>query len=294
MLYQRHAVATLADVGTPKVLACKKHFQEIAPWVEIDARIELFGIDEAERLLSGNPTWVVDCIDNIQTKVDLLKYCHERKIQVFSAMGAGGKCDPSRIQISDISTTFEDPLARSVRQKLKKEGVNFGIPVVYSTEKPNTLGKLLPLPEEEFQKGAVHELSALEAFRVRILPVLGPLPSMFGQAAAAYIIAQLAGNVNMEPLAVKNRYKQYIRLHTDLAAREQRLTGSKYVRSSHDTDIRLTSWNRAAKYRSRTTMLSTFMKSCTAGAPSSPLLMLHAVVLLLSDGARRVPSTGAT
>ena len=61
----------------------------------------------------------------------------------------------------------------------------------------------MPLPEEEYQKGAVHELSALEAFRVRILPVLGPLPCMFGQAAAAYVIAMLAGNVPMQPLAVK-------------------------------------------------------------------------------------------
>lgn len=73
----------------------------------------------------------------------------------------------------------------------------------YSTEVPKTQGKLLPLPEEEFQKGLVHELSALDKFRVRILPVLGPLPCMFGQAAAAYIIAKLAGSVEMEPLPVK-------------------------------------------------------------------------------------------
>lgn len=49
----------------------------------------------------------------------------------------------------------------------------------------------------------MHELSALEAFRVRILPVLGPLPCMFGQAAAAYLIAALAGNLDMHPLPVK-------------------------------------------------------------------------------------------
>ena len=73
----------------------------------------------------------------------------------------------------------------------------------YSTEVPSTQGKLLPLPEEEFKKGLVQELSALDNFRVRILPVLGPLPCMFGQAAAAYIIAELAGNVHMRPLAVK-------------------------------------------------------------------------------------------
>lgn len=87
-------------------------------------------------------------------------------------MGAGAKCDPTRIQISDISYTIYDPLARSVRRRLRLEGVNSGIPVVYSTEVPSDV-KLLPLPEEEFQKGPVKELGVFDDFRVRILPVLG-------------------------------------------------------------------------------------------------------------------------
>lgn len=49
----------------------------------------------------------------------------------------------------------------------------------------------------------MHELSALESFRVRILPVLGPLPCMFGQAAAAYVLAMMAGNIKMQPLSIK-------------------------------------------------------------------------------------------
>ena len=92
--------------------------------------------------------------------------------QVFSSMGAGAKCDPTRIQISDISYTIYDPLARSVRRRLRLQGVSSGIPVVYSTEVPGDI-KLLPLPEEEFQKGDVNELGVFDDFRVRILPVLG-------------------------------------------------------------------------------------------------------------------------
>lgn len=87
-------------------------------------------------------------------------------------MGAGAKSDPSRVQISDISSTVYDPLARSVRRKLRLLGVHSGIPVVYSTEPPGDI-KLLPLPEEEFRKGDVNQLGVLENFRVRILPVLG-------------------------------------------------------------------------------------------------------------------------
>lgn len=87
-------------------------------------------------------------------------------------MGSGLKSDPTRIQISDISSTIYDPLARSVRRRLRLQGVQSGIPVVYSTEVPSDV-KLLPLPEEEFQKGDVKELGVFDDFRVRILPVLG-------------------------------------------------------------------------------------------------------------------------
>jgi tRNA A37 threonylcarbamoyladenosine dehydratase len=93
----RHAVATLADVGTPKVMALRKHLEQVAPWVEIDATNELWNKENGERLLAGNPTYVVDAIDNIETKVDLLHFCHSRGIPVISSMGAGCKSDPTRV-----------------------------------------------------------------------------------------------------------------------------------------------------------------------------------------------------
>lgn len=198
----RHSTATLAQVGTPKVTSCAQYFAEVAPWVEVDARVELFDKDRAAELLEGKPDYVVDCIDNIDSKVDLLAFCCKNDLPVFSSLGAACKSDPSRIQVADISTTFEDPLAKSVRRRLRLEGVSHGVPVVvrlsllpslpalvyvsltttscmqYSTEKPRPDLGLLPLDEEEFQKGKVDELHAMQNFRVRILPVLGPLPAM--------------------------------------------------------------------------------------------------------------------
>lgn len=97
-------------------------------------------------------------------------------------MGAGAKSDPTRIQIADISDTLYDPLARSVRRRLRIQGIPSGIPVVYSTEVPGDV-KLLPLPEEEFKKGNVKELGVFDDFRVRILPVLGALPRLLSAAA---------------------------------------------------------------------------------------------------------------
>ena len=54
----------------------------------------------------GDPDYVVDAIDNINTKIDLIKYCYDKNLPVISSMGAGAKADPSRIQIADISETF--------------------------------------------------------------------------------------------------------------------------------------------------------------------------------------------
>ncbi|KIY49835.1 hypothetical protein FISHEDRAFT_65206 [Fistulina hepatica ATCC 64428] len=230
----RHATAVLSDVGTPKVKCVARVLKDIARWVEVDARVDIWRKEEGGHHLE-DVDWVVDAIDNIQTKVDLLKYCHDHDLKVFSSMGAGAKSDPSRIQIADISNTVYDPLARAVRRQLRLLGVSSGIPVVYSTEVPGDV-KLLPLPEEEFQKGDVKELGVFDDFRVRILPVLGPLPGIFGLNIATYIVCELAGSPIANPLPIKGRKKLYERLLRDLLNRERKLTGQDLNRLPLDED----------------------------------------------------------
>ncbi|KAI0062474.1 hypothetical protein BV25DRAFT_1916005 [Artomyces pyxidatus] len=221
----RHATATLADVGTPKVLCVARALRGIARFVRVDPRIELWRAGEGGAALLEGADWVVDAIDNIQTKVDLLKYCVQNDIKVFSSMGAGAKSDPTRVQIADISATHYDPLARSVRNRLRAAlGNPAEIPVVYSSEVPGDVA-LLPLPEEEFEKGNVEELSALQDFRVRILPVIGPLPAIFALHITSYILCALADKPIERPLPVRNRKKLYDRLWKDLLTREERIAG---------------------------------------------------------------------
>lgn len=126
----RHACANLADVGRPKVVVCREHFANIAPWADVDAQVEIFRGSEADRLLGPSvgdepmaPTYVVDAIDNLDTKVDLLEYCYRHKIKCFSSMGAGAKADPGQVQVADLNVTAEDPLARRVRRRLRAKGV---------------------------------------------------------------------------------------------------------------------------------------------------------------------------
>ena len=219
-----------------------------------------------------------DAIDNIGTKVELLAYCVQNNIKVFSSMGAGAKSDPTRIQIADLSATHYDPLARAVRQRLRATlsrsarstpptppsdpsapistpafipttatsaeveaeveadtttattAREYSIPVVYSTEVPSDVA-LLPLPDAELAKGSVDELAPLRDFRVRILPVLGPLPGLFGLHIATYVLCELAGHPLERPLPVRHREKLYERMWKDLLHRESRIARKqiKYV-----------------------------------------------------------------
>ncbi|CAJ0850506.1 5262_t:CDS:2 [Entrophospora sp. SA101] len=117
----RHAVATHADVGFSKVIALKKHLKQIAPWAKVEAVTEIFNSKSAPKLLSvviklfmyhssiiTVVDFIVDAIDNIDTKLALLKYCHDNELPIISSMGVGAKADPSRIQMSDINESRKD------------------------------------------------------------------------------------------------------------------------------------------------------------------------------------------
>lgn len=222
----RHAVANLQDVGISKVQCLKNHLTQIAPWVQIDVKNQLWNMESADELIFGDnfhPTYIVDCIDNIDTKVDLLTYCCEHGLLVVSSGGAACKSDPSRINIGDISKTEEDPLTRSVRIRLKKRGIIGNIPVIFSAEKPDPRkAQLLPLSPEEIAKGKVDELATLQRFRVRILPVLGTIPGIYGLTISTYIITSVAG-YPIEPIEGKNRYKIYDGLFQSLAGQQTRI-----------------------------------------------------------------------
>ncbi|KAI9771786.1 MAG: hypothetical protein M1840_001556 [Geoglossum simile] len=225
----RHAVATLADVGTQKVQCLRKRLEQISPWVEFDCRGELFSTLSADRLLGPwepskqGPDYVIDAIDDTKSKVALLAYCHNNSLPVISSMGAGCKSDPTRLFIGDISTSTEDPLSRITRRRLRTLGIEKGIPVVYSTEKPGPeKAQLLPLPDEEFERGKVNELGILPDFRARILPVLGTMPAVFGCAVANHVILEVTGYPH-EYIPLKGHEKMYEAILANLQGLEERL-----------------------------------------------------------------------
>jgi len=215
-------------VGTPKVLCLQKRLEQVVPWTQFECLNQLFGEKSAASQLGPwangqKPDYVIDAIDNIDSKVALLLYCHRNGIQVVSSMGAGCKSDPTRVFIGDISASAEDPLSRATRRKLRLQGVKDGIPVVFSSEKPGPgKAELLPLSEDEFNKGSVNELGVLPDFRVRILPVLGTMPALFGLCVANHVILEITGYPH-EYLPSKGREKMYEGILMQLQGLEERV-----------------------------------------------------------------------
>ena len=132
----RHAVATREDVGTSKASCLVSHFKKIYPEAVLEDRNVMYEKAVEDELLGDDPDFVVDCIDNIGTKVELLAACVRRGIPVLACGGAGAKCDPTRIRVVDIAESIADPLARAVRHRLTRDhGIESGINVIISTEK---------------------------------------------------------------------------------------------------------------------------------------------------------------
>ncbi|KAJ0406847.1 hypothetical protein P43SY_008869 [Pythium insidiosum] len=227
----RHAVATRADVGTPKVTALKKHLLETVPHCEIEDVAMMFEADSADELLAGNPTYVLDCIDDVKTKVALLAAVTKKGLKVITSMGAGGKADPTRLQIGSMPDAVRDPLATKMRYFLKKRGVNTeAITTIYSSER--TVAQLLPLDPEQVDKP--HEFGSVEHFRLRVIPVLGTMPAIFGQAMAAYVLCDLAKRLFVPEGVGKLSRDQRNKLYHKIQEREMRRSGRKADQGSPD------------------------------------------------------------
>lgn len=218
-------MATRADVGTPKAHCLKKHFSSIFPESNIEAKVLLYDASTEEEILSGNPDFVLDCIDNIGTKVALLAACVRRGLKVLSATGAGARADPTRIRIADLRESTNDPLSRAVRHRLRKDhGIEGGIPVVFSLEKPKV--KLLPFRGANGEEENPSDYQIVPGFRVRIIPVLGTIPAIFGQIMASFVVTQLARfQVQTEPV-INLDMDHYKILHQRLIEHEESLYGT--------------------------------------------------------------------
>ena len=139
----RQIIATTDTIGMPKVDVCKARLQAINPAVECEARKCFYLPETSDSFDFKKYDYIVDAVDNVTAKIDIICKAKEAETPVISSMGTGNKLDPTAFRIADIEKTKVCPLAKVVRKELRNRGVR-GVKVVYSEEEPLKSGNRTP------------------------------------------------------------------------------------------------------------------------------------------------------
>ena len=139
----RQIIATYETIGQPKVEVMKKRILSINPAAKVDAIQKFYLPENSGEFDFSNVDYIIDCVDTVSAKLSIVSKAKELNIPVISAMGAGNKLDPTKLEISDIYKTSVDPLCKVMRRELKKLGINI-LKVAYSKEPPIKLNNRIP------------------------------------------------------------------------------------------------------------------------------------------------------
>ena len=133
----RQIAALHSTIGQSKAEVMARRVRDINPDCQVEA-IRMFYLPQnADEVDLTQYNYVVDCIDTVTAKLELIARCTALQVKIISAMGTGNKFDPSALVVTDISKTQGCPLARTVRKELRKRGIG-RLKVVYSTELPTS------------------------------------------------------------------------------------------------------------------------------------------------------------
>ena len=133
----RQLPALHSTVGMNKVDVVGDRLMDINPELELTRINEFLSPERTHEIVTEDFDYVMDCIDSVTPKLNLIIAAKRKKIKVVSNMGAGGKFLASKVQVKDISKTDVCPLAKNVRKRLKKAGISKGVKAVFSTEVPD-------------------------------------------------------------------------------------------------------------------------------------------------------------
>jgi len=132
----RQVISFSDNVGNKKVFEMSNLIKRVNPNCNVIIYDMFLNEDNMEEVFSNNIDYVVDACDSVKTKQELIKRCIEKNIKIISCMGTGNKIDPSKLEITDIRKTQNDPLARVMRKWVKDNRIKNKIPVVSSLEIP--------------------------------------------------------------------------------------------------------------------------------------------------------------
>ena len=133
----RQLHATHQTIGKPKVEAMRDRVLDINPQAKVTILQKFYMPDSADEFIFDDYDYIVDAIDTVTAKIDLILRAQAKNIPVISCMGAGNKLDPTQFEVADIFNTSVCPLAKVMRKELRARGVT-ALKVVYSQEMPIT------------------------------------------------------------------------------------------------------------------------------------------------------------
>ncbi|WP_051306898.1 tRNA threonylcarbamoyladenosine dehydratase [Desulfomicrobium escambiense] len=186
----RQLFALHSTIGRPKAEVARERVLDINPDCAVEARIQFVDGDNVAGLMEGQFDVVVDAIDGVNSKVNLIVAAREKGLEVVASMGAAAKLDPSKIRAADISKSFMCPLAQIIRKRLRRRGVTAGVRCVFSTEAAQNKNE--PVIEEAPEQGVSGRPRA---------PIgsISYLTGMFGLYVASEVVGILLG----EPIATQ-------------------------------------------------------------------------------------------
>lgn len=175
----RQLLALDSTMGQPKATVMSQRLLDINPELKLTIHSLFLNEDNLPLIFNfqfSTLNYVVDAIDTLAPKIALIDYCVRAQIPIVSAMGAGAKYDASAVKITDISKSYNCPLAHQLRKRLGREkGIKRGVKVVFSTELPNP--DAIELVNEQNKKSIVGTISYL--------------PAVFGCLCAQAVIGDL-------------------------------------------------------------------------------------------------------
>lgn len=173
----RQLFALTSTLGRPKALVAAERAKDINPGIRVFPKVERYAAETRESLLSGEFDYILDAIDIVTSKLDLIQSAHALGIPIVSCLGTGNRLSAEGFRISDISETRDDPLARVMRKELRKRGI-LHTPVLWSpgaAASPADTGEAPPQGRRSIP-GSVSWV-----------------PSSAGLALAGFVIRALAG-----------------------------------------------------------------------------------------------------
>ncbi|MFJ1434520.1 ThiF family adenylyltransferase [Capnocytophaga canimorsus] len=179
----RQLPALHSTLGKSKAKVLANRLLDINPELKLTVLHEFLSPERAFELVSSEFDYVLDCIDSITPKLNLIKAAKTKKIKLISSMGAGGVLDPSKVMVTDIRKTRDCPLAKNIRKRLKKEGIHSGFKAVFSTE-------VAPKDTMQHTDGT--------NFKKSFYGTISYMPATFGLHAAATVIQYLLNHEETE------------------------------------------------------------------------------------------------